>query len=46
MTRGRGIMGIFRQNEHFLKVLVVWGAKVQVLIVRGAIRRKTGSSGG
>jgi hypothetical protein len=23
MTRGRGFMGIFRQNEHFLKVLVV-----------------------
>jgi hypothetical protein len=25
MTRGRGIMGIFRKNWHFPKVLVVWG---------------------
>jgi hypothetical protein len=25
MTRVRGIMGIFCQNGHFSKVLVVWG---------------------
>jgi hypothetical protein len=25
MIRGKGIMDIFRQNEHFLNVLVVWG---------------------
>jgi hypothetical protein len=26
-------MGIFRQNTYFSKVLVVWGARVQALIV-------------
>jgi hypothetical protein len=33
MTRGKGIMGIFHQYEHFSKVLVVLGARVQALIV-------------
>jgi len=46
MTRSRGIMGIFCQNVHFSKVLVVRGARVQVLVVRVAIRRMTGSFGG
>jgi hypothetical protein len=46
MTRGMGIMSIFRQNCHFLNVLVVWGeAKVQALIVRKAIRKTAGSLG-
>lgn len=33
MTLGRGMMGIVHQNEHFSKVLVVWGARVQFLVV-------------
>jgi hypothetical protein len=45
MTRGRGIMGIFSEKWHFSKVLVVWGVKVQVLVVWGAIRRKCDSLG-
>jgi len=36
-------MGIFHQKRHFSKVLVVWGAEVQALVVWGAIRRKCGS---
>jgi hypothetical protein len=40
-----GIMEIFRQNMHFSKVLVVWRAKVQVLVVRETIRRMTSSLG-
>jgi hypothetical protein len=43
MTRGRGIMWIFHQKGHFSKVLVVWGARVQTLVVWGAIRRNYGS---
>jgi len=42
----RGIMGIYRQkepNEHFSKVLVVWKARVQALVVRGAIQRMIGN---
>jgi hypothetical protein len=45
MTRGRGIMGIFHQNWHFSKVLVVWGARVQALVVWGAILKKDSSLG-
>jgi hypothetical protein len=33
ITRGRGIMGIFRQKEQFSKVLVVWRVRVQALVV-------------
>jgi hypothetical protein len=33
MTCGSGIMGIFRQKGYFSNVLVVWGAKVQALVV-------------
>jgi hypothetical protein len=33
MTHDKGIMEIFRQNESFSMVLIVWGAKVQVLII-------------
>jgi hypothetical protein len=33
MTRGKGIIGIFRQNEHFSKVLVVCGTRVQALVI-------------
>jgi hypothetical protein len=40
MTRDRGIMWIFRQNRHFLKVLVVWGARVQALVVWGGHLKK------
>jgi hypothetical protein len=43
MTRGSGIMRIFRQNRHFSKVLVVWEATVQALVVREAIQRITGN---
>jgi hypothetical protein len=43
MTRDRGIMGIFPQNVHFSKVLVVWGVRVQALVVLGAIRKKCGN---
>jgi len=39
MTRGRGIMKIFRQKWHFSNVLVVWGAKVQALLVWWAIQK-------
>jgi hypothetical protein len=46
MTRGMGIVGIFRQNGPFSKVLVVWRARVQALIVWGVIRRNGGSLGG
>jgi uncharacterized Fe-S radical SAM superfamily protein PflX len=46
MIRGRGIMGIFCQNWHFSKVLVVWGVRVQALVIWGAIRRKSGSLDG
>jgi hypothetical protein len=42
LIRDRGIMGIFRQNGYFLKVLVVWRAKLQVLVVWRAIRKKCG----
>jgi hypothetical protein len=35
MTHGIDNMEIFRQIEHFSKALVVWGAKVQVLVVCG-----------
>jgi hypothetical protein len=28
-------MGIFRQNGHFSKVLVVWEVRVQALVVWG-----------
>jgi hypothetical protein len=37
MTRDRGIIGIFRQIVHFLNFLVVWGARVQALVVWEAI---------
>jgi hypothetical protein len=33
MRRDIGIMGIFCQNWHFSKVLVVLRARVQVLVV-------------
>jgi hypothetical protein len=36
-------MGIFRPKEHFSKVLVVWGARVQALVVWGAIQKNGGS---
>jgi hypothetical protein len=36
MTRGIGNMEIFRQIEHFSKVLVVWEARVGALTVYGA----------
>jgi hypothetical protein len=39
-------MGIFCQNDHFSKVLVVLGARVQALVVRRTIRRMTGSLDG
>jgi hypothetical protein len=43
MTRGRGIMRIFCQKWHFSKNLVLWGARVQVLVVWRAIRKNGGS---
>jgi hypothetical protein len=46
MTGGRGNMGIFSQIRHFSKVLIVWRAKVQALVVRGAIHKMTSSLGG
>jgi hypothetical protein len=36
-------MDIFHQNGSFSKALVVWGARVQALMVRGAIRKTIGS---
>jgi hypothetical protein len=39
-------MGIFPQNGSFSNVLVVWGAEVQVLVIREDIRRMTHSLGG
>jgi hypothetical protein len=36
MTHGRDNRGIFRQIEHFSKVLVIWGARTRVLTVCGA----------
>jgi hypothetical protein len=36
MTHGRDNRGIFRQIEHFSKVLVVWEARVGALTVYGA----------
>jgi hypothetical protein len=38
MTLDRGIIGMFRQNGHFSKVLVVWGARIQALVVWGPSR--------
>jgi hypothetical protein len=46
MTRGRGIMVTFRQNEHFSKVLIVWRVRAKALVVLEAIWRKCGSLGG
>jgi hypothetical protein len=43
MTRGKSIMRIFCQNRYFSKVLVVWEARVQALVVWGTIRRNGGS---
>jgi hypothetical protein len=43
MTRDTDIMEVFRQNEHFLKVMEVRKARVQVLIAWGAILRNGGS---
>jgi hypothetical protein len=34
-------MGIFRQNWHFSKVLIVWRARVQVLIIQKAFQNMT-----
>jgi hypothetical protein len=39
-------MWIFRQKWHFSKVFVVWEARMQALVIWGAIRRKSGSLGG
>jgi hypothetical protein len=39
------VAGIFRQNWPFSKVLIVWGAKVQVLVVWKAIRKNSGNLG-
>jgi hypothetical protein len=30
MTHGRDIMWIFSQNEHLLKVLIVWGQSANI----------------
>jgi hypothetical protein len=39
-----GIMGIFHKKKwHFLKVLAVWGVRMQALVVWGTIRKKGGS---
>jgi hypothetical protein len=46
MTRGRGIMGIFHQNELFSKVFVIWGVRVKALVIRWAIWRMTDNLGG
>lgn len=35
-------MRIFRQNEHFLKVLIIWRARVQTLVLSGPIQKITG----
>lgn len=35
MTRGKGIMGIFHQNEPFSKVLVVWGLECKLWLFGG-----------
>jgi hypothetical protein len=43
MTRDRGIVGIFRKKRHFSKVLIVWGARLQALIVWGAIQKESDS---
>jgi hypothetical protein len=43
MTRGRGNMRIFHQIWLFSKVLIVWGAEIEVLVVCGA-RHKTSSN--
>jgi len=45
MTRGRGIMGIFRQKWYFSKVLVVWETRVQTLVVKKVIQKKGSSLG-
>jgi hypothetical protein len=36
-------MGIFRPNESFSKVLVVWGTRAQALVVQETIYRMAGS---
>jgi hypothetical protein len=46
MTHRRDNMRIFCQNMYFSKVLIVWEARVQALIVQGTIRRMTSSLGG
>jgi hypothetical protein len=46
MTRGMGIMEIFCQNKSFSKVLVVWGARMLVLVVWEAIQKTNDSLGG
>jgi hypothetical protein len=42
MTRDTGIIGIFRQIEHFLNFLVVWGQS-QSVSSSGAIHKMTGN---
>jgi hypothetical protein len=43
MTHGKGIIGIFWQNRPFWHYLVVWGARVLVLVVQYATLKTTGS---
>jgi hypothetical protein len=43
MTRGKGIIGIFRQNGHFWHSLVVWGIILVHLVVQGTTLKTIGS---
>jgi hypothetical protein len=45
MTRVMGNMGIIRQIEHFLKVLIIWRVGVGVLKVCGAQHKMGGNLG-
>jgi hypothetical protein len=41
-----GNMRIFRQMRHFLKVMVVWKAEVEVLTIYGVSCKTCGNLGG
>jgi hypothetical protein len=43
MTRGKGIIGIFRQNESFWYSLEVCGSQVMHLVVHGGTLKTAGS---
>jgi hypothetical protein len=45
MTRGKDIIGIFRQNWPFWHSLIVWGVQLVHLVVQGATLKTAGSLG-